>query len=255
MNLSDITPVILTWNEEPNIRRCLESLAWAERVLVVDSGSTDDTEAICRQFPNVDLVVRPFDDHTSQWNFGIDGAASDWILSLDADYVLSPKFVDELRTLPSDATEKAWFAPFRFLIFGKPLRGSLYPPRAILFDRRCARYRADGHTQLLDVSAPTGMISTRIDHDDRKPLSRWFASQVKYARLEAEKLEAESHPAGFPDKIRKMILPAVPLTFFYTLIVKGAIFDGWSGWFYVLQRTFAELVLSLMLLEKRLFRS
>ncbi|MBP6602452.1 MAG: glycosyltransferase family 2 protein [Verrucomicrobiales bacterium] len=252
MNLSDISPVILTWNEEPNIRRCLEGLTWAKRILVVDSGSTDDTGTICRQFPNAELVVRPFDDHTSQWNFGIDGAATDWILSLDADYVVNPEFVNELRALPSDTAEKAWFAPFRFLIFGKPLRGSIYPPRALLFDRRCARYRADGHTQLLKVIGPTGMMSTRIDHDDRKPLSRWFQSQIRYAVLEVEKLEAEESPSGLPDRIRKMILPAAPLTLFYTLLAKGALFDGRAGWFYALQRTFAELLLSLMLLERRL---
>lgn len=252
MNLLDITPLILTWNEEPNLRRCLDGLGWAERVVVVDSGSTDGTAAICAEYENVAILVRPFDNHTAQWNFGLDQVATPWVLSLDADYGVPEAFVSEMAALEPEAGEVAWYAPFRFLIHGRPLRGSLYPPRAVLFDRAKCRYVADGHTQRLDIAGPSGTMKTRLDHDDRKPLSRWFDSQLKYARLEAEKLLGEERPAGLADRLRRMIWPAAPATFVYTLLVKGVILDGWPGWFYVLQRTYAELILSLILLERRL---
>jgi glycosyltransferase involved in cell wall biosynthesis len=255
MNLASITPLILTWNEEPNIRRCLEELGWARRVVVIDSGSTDSTPDICATFPNVELVHRPFDNHTDQWNFGLDQVRTPWILSLDADYLLNGEFVRELESLNENSTERAWFVSFQFLVFGRPLRGSLYPPRAALFDRSDCRYIADGHTQTLSINGPSGSLRTRIGHDDRKPLSRWVDSQFKYARLEADKLTSESHPAGLPDRLRKMIWPAAPVAFLYTLFVKGVILDGWPGWFYALQRTYAELLLSLILLEKRLYRN
>jgi hypothetical protein len=105
------------------------------------------------------------------------------------------------------------------------------------------------------IDGAIGEVRLRVDHDDRKPLLRWFDSQLKYARLEAEKLESEPHPAGLPDRLRKMIWPAAPAAFLYTLFGKGVVFDGWPGLFYALQRTYAELVLSLILLEKRVFRS
>lgn len=254
MNLRDITPVVLTWNEEPNLRRCLEELGWADRVVVIDSGSTDGTLAICASFPNVEVIRRTFDNHTAQWNFGIDQVSTPWVLSLDADYRLNGGFVREIEALDETRPEAAWYESFRFLVFGRPLRGSLYPPRAILFDRARCRYVADGHTQTLSIDGGSGFLSTRIDHDDRKPLSRWFDSQIKYARLEAEKLEAEAHPASWPDRLRKRIWPAAPAAFLYTLFFKRVILDGWPGWFYVLQRTYAELLLSLILLERRLMK-
>jgi glycosyltransferase involved in cell wall biosynthesis len=254
MNLASITPLILTWNEEPNIGRCLGELRWARRVIVIDSGSTDATLDICATFPNVEVVHRPFDNHTDQWNFGLDQVGSPWVLSLDADYLLNGEFVRELETVNEISPERGWLVSFRFLIFGRPIRGSLYPPRAALFDRSACHYVADGHTQTLSINGPSGSLRTRIDHDDRKPLSRWLDSQFKYARLEAEKLSVETHPAGLPDRLRKMIWPAAPAAFVYTLLVKGVILDGWAGWFYALQRTYAELLLSLVLLEKRLNR-
>jgi glycosyltransferase involved in cell wall biosynthesis len=252
MNTREVTPLILTWNEEPNLRRCLDGLRWAVRVVVVDSGSTDATPAICAEYPNVELVVRPFDNHTDQWNFGLYQVTTPWVLSLDADYGVSEAFVSEMKALEPEAGEVAWYAHFCFRVYGRPLRGSLYPPRAVLFDRKKCRYVADGHTQMLDLAGSCGTMKTFLDHDDRKPLSRWFDSQLKYARLEAEKLESEPHLAGFPDRLRRMIWPAAPATFIYTLVIKGVILDGWPGWFYVLQRTYAELILSLILLERRL---
>ena len=255
MSPASITPLVLTWNEEPNLARCLAGLTWAERVIVVDSGSSDGTLAICGEFPNVEVVVRPFDNHTAQWNHGLDFVGTPWVLSLDADYIIPDNFVRELADLPDTPGPAAYYAGFRYLVHGRPLRGTLYPPRAILFDRERCRYKADGHTQLLHVDGETGQLMTTIDHDDRKPLSRWFDSQIKYARLEAEKLESDPHPAGLPDRLRKWIWPAAPAAFLYTLFIKGVILDGWAGLFYALQRTYAELVLSLVILEKRVLRS
>src|SRR5690348_1584101 len=99
--LAHITPVILTYNEAPNIGRTLEALRWASAVVVVDSGSSDATTAIARRFPNVRIFERPFDDHATQWNFGISetGIATPWILALDADYVVPPELAEELRAL------------------------------------------------------------------------------------------------------------------------------------------------------------
>ena len=80
-----ITPVILTFNEEPNVDRVMRSLSWARDVVVVDSGSDDGTERIVRQFPNVRWFVRPFDTHAAQWGFAIrqTGVATPYVLALE----------------------------------------------------------------------------------------------------------------------------------------------------------------------------
>ena len=252
MNLSSITALILTYNEEPNIRRCLERLTWASRVVVIDSGSTDATLAVCAGFPNVEVLHRPFDSFAGQCNFGLTHITTEWVLSMDADYLVHPAFATMAATL-SDGTD-GYRIPFRLCVYGKPLRTCLYPPRTVLYRKAKARYEDDGHGHKVRITGKVLDIAQPIDHDDRKSLTRWLESQRKYALLEADKLADEEHPIGLPDRLRKMIWPAAPAAFLYTLLVKRIMFDGWPGWLYCLQRTYAELLLSLMLLERKLKR-
>jgi glycosyltransferase involved in cell wall biosynthesis len=252
MRLEDITPVVLTFNEAPNIKRCLEKLSWAREIVVVDSSSTDGTPNLASEQGNTRVVQRPFDDHTSQWNRAISLAATPWVLSLDADYIIPSSLEAELRSLDAAADTVAYFAEFRYCILGKALRGSLYPPRAVLFRREACSYVADGHTQLLQVNGSAGRLASVIDHDDRKPLSRWLQSQARYAELEALHLLTAPVSVLKPaDRIRRWIVPAPVLVFFYTLVGKGLILDGWPGWYYVMQRTLAELILSMYLVHHR----
>ncbi|WP_009959364.1 glycosyltransferase family 2 protein [Verrucomicrobium spinosum] len=253
MNLAHITPLILTWNEAPNLARCLEPLTAFPRVVVLDSHSTDGTAAIARAFPNVTFQQRAFDDHTSQWNHGVALADSPWILALDADYVLDPGFVSELASLAPVPSVVAYHARFRYCIAGRPLRATLYPPRAVLFRKEACTYRQDGHTQLLDINGTTGLIQSFINHDDRKSLTRWIQSQDRYALLEAEKLAtALDASLSLQDRLRKSMVLAPFATLIYCLFAKGLLFDGWRGWFYTLQRVLAEVILALHLLDHRL---
>src|SRR5664279_1161432 len=101
--LDQITPLIITYNEAPNIRRTLDKLAWARAIVVIDSGSTDETLAMLRNYPQVNVIHHPFADFASQCNFGLTKIASPWVLSLDADYELSDELVAELKSLtPAD---------------------------------------------------------------------------------------------------------------------------------------------------------
>jgi len=251
----DITPLVLAFNEAPNIGRTLERLHWAARVVVVDSGSTDGTEALCRRFANVDFLSRPFDDHASQWNFGLDQVRTPWVLTLDADYVLGDELIAEFsRWAPTPGVE-AYLAEFKYCVAGRRLAASLYPPREVLFNPRALRYVTDGHTQRLHGTGPAGRLAGRIGHDDRKPLSRWLAAQDRYASLEAAKLlSADPASLATVDRLRRLIVPAPILVACYALVVRGALFDGWPGWFYAMQRGLAEALLSLRLIEARLKR-
>ena len=251
--LDQITVLVLTRNEAPNIGRTLDKLSWAQRVVVVDSFSLDETCSIAHSYQNVMLVQRKFDNHAAQWNYGLAHIDTEWVLSLDADYQLTDSLVDELKTLNPPQAMDAYFARFKYCIRGRPLRATLYPPRAVLFRRACCRYEQEGHTQVLRIDGDCGWLQALIYHDDRKPLTDWLASQDRYARLEAEHLLSSS-PAelSLPDRLRRWIVPAPALVLFYALFVKGLIFDGWSGWYYAFQRAVAETVLSLRVIESRL---
>jgi len=251
--LSQITPLILTYNEAPNIERALSRLTWASRIVVVDSFSTDQTCDLVRRFKQAEIMQRQFDDHTAQWNFGLAQIKTEWVLTLDADYVLSDGFLSELRNWTPAVDLNAYFASFQYCVHGRRLRGSLYPPRAVLFRAALCRYASDGHTQKLKIEGASGSLSSCIDHDDRKPLSHWLQAQDRYAILEVTKLLAtDPSRLRFQDRLRRKMVLAPGLVFFYTLFGKGLILDGWPGWYYVLQRTLAEIILSLRLIEAKL---
>src|SRR5437016_1461262 len=250
--LEIITPLILTYNEAPNIERVLERLGWAREVVVVDSFSDDETVEIASRFPQVRVVQRAFDTHSAQWNFGLreTGIVSEWVLALDADYVLTPEFVDELRTLRPAAETNGYQAKFRYCINGRILRSGVYPPVTVLYRRNSARYEQDGHTQRLIVDGKVETLRSRILHDDRKPLNRWFQSQQRYMALEAKKIvSADAETLGIADRVRRLRVIAPLTVLFYCLVVRRGVLDGWAGFYYAFQRMLAELLLSLYLIE------
>jgi glycosyltransferase involved in cell wall biosynthesis len=251
VQLDTITPLLLTYNEEANIGRTLGRLSWADQVVVVDSYSTDATTKIVEEHENAALVQREFDDHTSQWNFGLDQVETEWTLSLDADYLVPDAFVEEIRRRTPPSTLAGYRCSFVYCVQGRPLRGSLYPPRTVLFRTDRARYVPDGHTQRLSAEGPVRALDTPLKHDDRKPLSTWLDSQRRYARLEAEKLAEEDNP-GLTDRLRKTYVLGPLLTLLYCLFVQGLVLDGPPGWYYTLQRTYAEVLLSLIRLDARI---
>lgn len=250
MDLTEITPLILAYNEHENIARCLEGLAWAKQVLVVDSCSTDDTAAICERFPNVQILSRPFDSLARQANFGLSHVRTQWVLSLDADYMVPSELVEEFESLAPGAKDRSYLIGFRYCVYGRPLRGTLYPPRRCLYRADAGIYKDDGHAHRFQIEGVPAILRHRIDHDDRKPLARWFQSQSQYAHLEAQKLLASpDSELRSTDKIRRFRVVAPFLNLFVTLFVRGCILDGPPGWFYSIQRFMAELMISACLLD------
>jgi len=245
-----ITPLILTYNEAPNLDRTLQSLSWATQIVVVDSYSTDGTLDILKRYPQVEIRQRKFDTFAGQCNFGLENIKTEWVLSLDADYVLTEGLIVELQNLPFDAQYDGYFARFKYCVFGKPLRGTLYPPRQVLYRKQKATYLDDGHGHRVQVSGQSQMLAGYIHHDDRKPFTRWLQSQDSYMMIEAKKLmETRSSELNLADRIRKLKIIAPFLIFFHCLIIKQGILDGWPGWYYALQRMVAELILAVRLIE------
>jgi glycosyltransferase involved in cell wall biosynthesis len=255
LRLDQITPVILTFNEEPNIARVLDRLRWASDIVVVDSGSTDRTVELVREFPNARLFVRPFDSHERQWNYAVNdtGIGTEWVLTFDADYILSNEGIDELRGLDPDADVAGFEASFRYCIQGHALRHSLYPPRIVLFRHAMGVFHQDGHTQRVTVAGRIQPLRQPLRLDDRKPIAHWVVAQDRYARLERDKLLATPNAQlSLPDRLRKRRYIAPVLVLLYCLFVKRQWLEGLAGWHYTYQRVLAEILLSLYLIEDRI---
>jgi glycosyltransferase involved in cell wall biosynthesis len=248
--LEQVTPLILTYNEAPNIERTLERLAWAKRIVVIDSFSEDTTLEILNQYAQVEVYQRKFDHFAGQCNYGLEQIKTEWVLSLDADYIMSNELIKELHSLPEHPTKSSYFVRFKYCVFGKPLHGTLLPARKVLYRTNKAIYIEDGHAHRVKVSGDYGYLTGFINHDDRKSLSRWLQSQDRYLFIEAKKLlMTPSNKLSFGDRLRKQKVIAPIVILFYCLILKGGILDGWAGWYYALQRMLAEILLAIRLIE------
>ncbi len=253
--LEQITPLILTFNEAPNINRTLQRLSWANKIVVIDSYSSDETLEILQSYPQVQIFQREFDTHTNQCNYGLRQVKSEWVLSLDADYILTDDLIAEIDAIPKAALVDGYLVRFKYCVFGKSLSGTLLPPREVLFRREKAVYVDDGHTQLLRVNGKSGRLSSYIYHDDRKSLSRWLWAQDRYMMIEAKKLlETPVSELNFGDRVRRHKILAPFVILIYCLIINRGILDGWAGWYYAFQRTLAEIFFSIRLIEAEKLR-
>lgn len=251
MNLDTITPLLISCNEELNLPRTLVALSWARRIVVVDSGSTDGTLALLAADARVMVLHRRFDYFAEQCSHGLAAIDSEWVLSLDADHVLSSELIDELRSLSPAPGTAGYALPFAYCVDGRPLSASLLPPRVALFRRGAGHFENDGHAHRIVLNGEQRQLSQRVRHDDRKPLSRWLSAQSRYAVQEAEKL-AVAAPATINRADRLRLRGLGPLVILpYCLIVCGLWRDGRAGWFYTLQRLYFETLLALELAARR----
>jgi glycosyltransferase involved in cell wall biosynthesis len=252
--LENITPVILTYNEEPNIARTLDRLLWARDIVVVDSFSTDATPEIVRRVPQARVFRRCFDTHANQWNFAVRETRieSEWILALDADYIATDEFLEEIRHVDPNGSADAYSAGFKYCVWGAPLRGTLYPPVTVLFRRSKGYYVQDGHTQRLVLCGKVARLVNKLNHDDRKPLSRWLLAQDRYMRLEADLMYNKSwSELGVADRVRRLPLISPFVVFATCYLLKGGFLNGRAGLYYATQRMLAEMLLALRLIERR----
>jgi glycosyltransferase involved in cell wall biosynthesis len=253
--LEKITPLILTYNEAPNIDRTLQQLKWAKEIIIIDSFSTDETLEIISSYSQVKVIQHPFESFASQCNFGLSKVETDWVLSLDADYVLSQELIDEIKLISALSEIDAYIVPFKYCVYGKPLRGTLYPSRKVLYRKNKGIYENDGHAHRVTINGNIQPLEHYIYHDDRKPLSRWLWAQDRYMVIEAKKLlETPDRELSWGDRIRKQKIIAPFIILIYCLVIKGGIFDGWQGWYYAFQRTLAELLLAIHLIETKHLR-
>ena len=242
-----VTPFILTYNEEPNLGRTLESLRWAARVVVVDSGSTDATRAIADRFPNVAWFERRFDDFEGQSRFAIEetGIDAEYVLALDADMAVPAPFVAELEARFFTGDYAGALVPFEYWALGRPLLGSILRPQLRLFKRAAVRVQQVGHGHKFTVDGPVYRFKAPILHDDRKSLDRWTSSQLGYSKKEQDRMAHEA--PSFKDRVRRSgLMPLIAGGITY--LRAGGPFGGRAALQYTYERVVFESLMAMRLL-------
>jgi (heptosyl)LPS beta-1,4-glucosyltransferase len=225
--MSPISAVIITFNEERNIERCLTSLQQvADEIIIVDSYSTDRTQEICKSF-NAKFFQRKWDDFSSAKNFGNQQASYDWILSLDADEALS----DELKKNILEKKNKNAEGNYKFNRLtnycGKWIRHCGWYPdtKTRLFLRTQCHWEGTIHEKLVvQNNAAIHFLKGDILHYSYTTPEEYIAKQNKYAEASAQQMFIKGKRANF---FHIYIKPVVK--FFRDYIFRFGILDGKEG--------------------------
>jgi glycosyltransferase involved in cell wall biosynthesis len=224
----DLSLLIITLNEEANLIELLADLDFADEVIVVDSYSSDKTEAICKLYKNVKFIQNHFENFTSQRNFAISQAKNDWILFLDADERLTPDLKNEiLGTLQTNTIYSAFLFYRTFMFKNEVLHFSGCQTDKIyrLFNKNFAKYTTERLVhEKLDVKGKTSIFKNKLIHYSYSDYQTFKAKLVNYGKLKAK----EKFIKGIkPTLFRQIFHPAY--NFLYNYIIRLGFLDGKKG--------------------------
>lgn len=254
-SLGRITGCVISFNEADRIEACLESMAFCDELLVVDSGSTDATRGLAAAC-GARVLERAWTGYRSQKQFAIDSATHEWILFLDADERITPELAREIVALRDAGTPHAAFRlPFRSIYLGQALRfgEAARESHVRLFDRRRCRFGGYEIHESVQVTGSTGRLAGRVLHDSFRSLEHQLDKTARYARLMGAALHAAGKRASW---MRLLFNP--PLRFLRGYLLRLGLLDGWRGLAvalidanYVRQKYLHQLVLERRAAETR----
>lgn len=220
---------IITKNEQANIRRTLESVKWADEIVVIDSGSTDDTVSICREYTS-NVSIQDWPGFARQKNRAIDASTGDWVLSLDADEPIEPALADEIRgIISSPASLDGYLIPRKTYFLGRWIKhGGWYPDYNLrLFRKGKGRFQERAVHEAIKVEGTIGRTIHAIEHYAYPDLSSYMASIDKYSSLAVEEMGASGISALAASWINIFFRPI--LTFFLKYFLRLGFLDGKHG--------------------------
>ncbi len=262
--------LILTKDEESNIKDCLDSVSWCDDVVVLDSFSTDRTCEIARE-SGARLFQRAFDDFGTQRNFALDhiGFKNPWVFHLDADERFNPALRDECGEAIASGEHSAYFVANRLIFMGRWIRhSSQYPyPQVRLVKIGEARFAKSGHGQREDAALRgMGYLRTPYDHFNfSKGISDWVDRHNRYSSEEAaevadlrdERLAPGEMFAADPlmrKRARKRLHARLPVRwlckFAYLYVWKGGFRDGYPGFAYCMLNGYYDFLISAKIRER-----
>jgi glycosyltransferase involved in cell wall biosynthesis len=246
-NRQKLTVIIPSYNEEKNIEKCLNSVAWADEILVVDSFSTDRTLEIAKDYTHR-ILQHEYHNSAAQKNWTIPQAAHEWILLVDCDETVSKTLGDEIRTLlrREPAKDGYWIFRNNYLL-GKRVNYSGWGHDSVLrlFRKDLARYDEKRVHAEIKIEN-TGTLEGRLEHDSVSSITVWVNKINRYSSWKADdKLEKQA-PAPF---LQLLFRP--PLRFIKDFIFRLGFLDGWRGFLIASMSAFGELVMAAKLTWRR----
>ena len=237
--MSKISAVVITYNEEKNIRRCLESLSWADEIVVVDSYSQDRTKEIASFFTDKIFDVE-WQGFGKKKEFAREKASFDWVLSIDADEKVPDQLKEEIKSIvEKDESLDGYYIPRRSNFLGKWIRhGGWYPDYVLrLFRKNKARFAQSLVHEKLILNGEVGFLENVLLHYTDPDIPHYLSKMDKYTTLGAKKLLDEGKTTTLFD-----LLLRPPAIFFKMFILKRGFLDGWHGFLLASFSSFHVLV-------------
>jgi len=190
--MSRVAAVILTLNEERHILECIASVRWADRIVVVDTFSQDNTITLARS-AGAEVIQHPFENYAQIRNFALGEIDSPWIFFVDADERATPELGAEILQVARERPEDGWWVPRHNYIFGKLTLGAGWYPdyQMRLLRRSKARYRRPVH-EIVELDGPEGFLHHPLTHLNYQSVAQFHAKQARYARFDAEILHQQN---------------------------------------------------------------
>ncbi len=223
-----LSVVIITFNEEANLARTLDSVAWADEIVVLDSGSTDRTREIAESF-HVKFFVEPWQGFANQKNSALTKATGDWILSLDADEEVGPALAGEIRkVVAANTSTQGFFIPRKNFFLGRWIRhGGFYPDRKLRLFRRGAGKFADRLVhEDMTIQGATANLEHSLLHHAYPTLEIYLEHMERYSSLGAQMVVEKRGQIG--SRFFNVTFRSAA-TFFYNYFLRLGFLDGREG--------------------------
>jgi len=222
--MEKLSVTIITLNEEKKIRDALESVKWADEIVVVDSGSTDGTLDICREYTDR-VYSNRWPGFVAQKNFATDKASHRWILSIDADERVTPELAEEIRRIIASPSADAYAVPRRVFYLGRWINHSGWYPdcKVRLFDRERCRWEGEQVHETVKVRGNAGYLRGDLTHYTFDSIEDHIRTMNSYTSLAAREYKKDR------DITRTDLAFRPVFTFFKSYLIKKGYKDGMPG--------------------------
>ena len=222
-----LSVVILTFNSAKYLREVLKSASFADEIIVLDSGSSDQSEQIAKSFENVKFIKHEWLGFGAMKKFGVNLAKNEWIFVLDSDEIITKSLQDELINTLKNPAFKAYKVARLNYFFGAPLRHlGLYPDYTIrFFNKNYANFNEDNVHERVITKCEIGTLKEHFLHYAYENVEQFISKQNRYSSLNAKK-----------SRFKALFSPA--WTFVKLYVIKLGFMDGWRG--FVVAKLYAQ---------------
>lgn len=223
--MSSLSVIIIVKNESLNIRGCLESVAWADEIIVVDAGSTDDTVAICREF-TAQVHVHDWPGFGPQKNRALGYASKEWVFSIDADERVTPELHQEILKTMQSGADDGYEVPRLSSFCGRYMQHSGWYPDYVtrLFRRGRAKFSDDLVHERVVVEGSAGRLQHHLLHESFRDMEQLLAKMNHYSTAGAEMLRKKGRKASLTQAITHGLW-----AFVRSYFIRAGFLDGREG--------------------------